>query len=53
MGGDGKQGATEQIKIALDVQGMEFVEKLIITGKDQKSGEWAAEAEEFTQYFME
>ena len=53
MGGDGNQGATEQIKIALDVQGMEFVEKLIITGKDQKSGEWAAKAEEFSQYFME
>jgi flavodoxin len=53
MGGNGNQIATQQIKTALEVKGMEFVEKLEISGNDQKSGEWAAKAEEFSQYFME
>ncbi len=53
MGGNGNQIATQQIKTALEVQGMEFVEQLKITGKDQKSGQWMTKAEEFSQYFME
>jgi flavodoxin len=53
MGGDGKEIASEQIKTALELQGMQFIGNLKITGKDQKSGEWAAKAEEFSQYFME
>ena len=53
MGGDGKEMASEQIKTALELQGMQFTGNLKITGKDQKSGEWAAKAEEFSQYFLE
>lgn len=53
MGGDGKEMASEQIKTALELQGMQFIGNLKITGKDQKSGGWVAKAEEFSQYFME
>ena len=53
MGGDGKEMASEQIKTALELQGMQFTGNLKITGTDQKSGEWAAKAEEFSQYFLE
>jgi flavorubredoxin len=53
MGGNGNEIATSQIKTALEVRGMEFVEKLKITGNDQKNGVWVAKAEEFRQYFME
>jgi flavodoxin len=53
MGGNGNEIATSQIKTALEVRGMEFLEKLKITGNDQKSGDWVAKVEEFRQYFME
>lgn len=53
MGGNGNQIATQQIKTVLELQGMEFMEELKITGNDQKTGEWTAKAEEFSQYFME
>ncbi|WJI09475.1 flavodoxin [Methanobacterium sp. CWC-01] len=53
MGGNGNQGATDQIKTALEVQGMEFVKKLIINGNDQKSGEWVAKVDEFQDLFRE
>ncbi|MDD1763280.1 MAG: flavodoxin [Methanobacteriaceae archaeon] len=53
MGGSGNEIATSQIKTALEVRGMEFVEKLKIIGNDLKSGDWVAKSEDFRQYFME
>ena len=53
MGGNGNEIATSQINTALEVRGIETIAHLKITGNDQKSGEWVAKAEEFSQYFME
>jgi len=53
MGGDGSQVATIKIREALEEQGMDFIGKLVIRGKDQKSGEWEGKTQEFAQYFRE
>ncbi|EKQ53107.1 MAG: flavodoxin [Methanobacterium sp. Maddingley MBC34] len=51
MGGDGNQIATMQIRENLEAKGMEFINKLTIGGKAQKSGEWEAMVQDFTQKF--
>lgn len=51
MGGDGNQIATIQIRENLEAQGMEFIDKLAIGGKAQKSGEWEAMVQDFAQKF--
>ena len=53
MGGDGSQVATIKIREALEEQSMDFIGKLVIGGKGQKSGEWEGKTQEFAQYFRE
>jgi hypothetical protein len=49
MGGDGNQLATIQIQNGLEAKGMEFIDKLVIKGSAQKSGEWETLTQEFAQ----
>ncbi|MGI6482836.1 MAG: flavodoxin family protein [Methanobacterium sp.] len=49
MGGDGNQLATIQIRNGLEAKEMEFIDKLIIGGSAQKSGEWETMTKEFAQ----
>lgn len=53
MGGDGSEIATTQIRNALEDKGMEFIDKLVIGGNAQKSGEWEAMTQEFGEKFRE
>ncbi|MCC7550148.1 MAG: NAD(P)H-dependent oxidoreductase [Methanobacterium sp.] len=53
MGGDGSQIATTQIMNALEAEGMEFMESLIIGGSAQKSGEWENMVQDFAGKFMD
>ncbi|HOI40164.1 MAG TPA: NAD(P)H-dependent oxidoreductase [Methanobacterium sp.] len=53
MGGDGSELATIQLRNGLEAKGMEFVDKLVINGSAQKSGEWEAITKNFAQKFME
>jgi flavodoxin len=52
MGGNGSQIATTQITMALESQGMEFVDELQLTGNELKSGEWSVQVEEFAKNFL-
>jgi len=51
MGGDGNQTATIKIRENLEAQGMEFIDKVAIGGKAQKSGEWEAIVQDFSGKF--
>jgi len=53
MGGDGSEVATIQLRNGLEAKGMEFVDKLVINGSAQKSGEWEAMTKNFAQKFMD
>jgi flavodoxin len=53
MGGDGSQIATVQIRNALEAKGMEFLDKISIGGKPQKSGEWEGMVQDFALKFKE
>lgn len=53
MGGDGSEIATTQIRNALEGKQMEFVDKLVIGGNAQKSGEWKTMTQQFGEKFRE
>lgn len=53
MGGDGNQIATTQILDALEANGMEFIDKMVIGGKAQKSGEWESMVGDFARKFQD
>ena len=53
MGGDGSEVATIQLRNGLEAKGMEFIDKLVVNGSAQKSGEWRAMTQEFAHKFKD